>query len=107
MPYRLGRFGFGLLYEFGGQAYSRTGLRESICHPVRYEAKIVQSHLFSKCVPLHKLECAKINSKFSKKCWPNEKPQNNGKKIVVRSSKHKPKERKINLTMIIVGTDCL
>ena len=26
----MGRFGFGLSYEFGGQAYSRTGLRESI-----------------------------------------------------------------------------
>ena len=34
MPYRLGRFSFGLSYEFRGQAYSRTGQRESICRPV-------------------------------------------------------------------------
>ena len=38
MPYRLGRFDFGLSYEFGGQAYSRTGLRESICRPVPNES---------------------------------------------------------------------
>ena len=35
MPYRLGRFSVGLSYKFGGQAYSQTGLRESICRPVR------------------------------------------------------------------------
>ena len=37
MPYRLGRFGFCLSYEFRGQAgptLFRTGLRESICHSV-------------------------------------------------------------------------
>ena len=34
MPYRLGRFGFGLSFD-REQAYSRNGLRESICGPVR------------------------------------------------------------------------
>ena len=33
-------FRFGLSYEFEGQAYSRTGLRESICHSVQIQNKV-------------------------------------------------------------------
>ena len=44
MSHRLGRFGFGLSYEIGGHAYSRTGLRESICRPVHAICVTKQKH---------------------------------------------------------------